>query len=261
MTCISLGGVSVEYSDDPIPHREVIRGLDLYIAPSAFVVLVGPSGCGKTTLLRLMSGLLQPTTGQVTFGNGPTSTELPHLSVVFQTYSKSLFPWLTAEGNIHLALRPYALTAAEMADRTKEALEIVGLAGSSQVYPDQLSGGMQQRLTIARAIARRATLWLLDEPLGSVDAYTRLKLQVDLSKMWEAIQPRPTVVMVSHDIDEALFLGDRVLVMSPAGGRIIGDVQIDLGRPRDHILTRSEETYLRLRVEIVTLLETASVIK
>ena len=239
MTRISLDGVSVQYPDEPIPHREVIQGLNLRIAPATFVVLIGPSGCGKTTLLRLMSGLLHPTTGQVTFGNGPASNEFPHLSVVFQTYSKSLFPWLTVEGNIHLALRPYALTAAEIADRTKEALDIVGLAGSSLMYPDQLSGGMQQRLTIARAIARRATLWLLDEPLGSVDAYTRLKLQVDFSKMWEVIQPRPTVVMVSHDIDEALFLGDRVLVMSSAGGRIIGDVHINLDRPRDLFRSRA----------------------
>ena len=196
---------------------EVLRGLNLRVGQGSFTAIVGPSGCGKTTLLRIIAGLLRPGGGELSF----SGTEPPRRSFMFQ--DPRLLPWLTVEQNLLLA---FPRGRAAGLDR---ALELVGLSAWKRAYPRQLSGGMAQRAALARALCRDPQLLLLDEPFGSLDALTRIRLRTELDELWKAL--RITVILVTHDIEEAVYLGDRVLLMRD--GVMGGEVPIELPRPRD----------------------------
>ena len=214
-----------------------------------FLSIVGPSGCGKTTLLRLLSGLTPPTGGEVLLAGRPVLHPPQEVALVFQDYGRSLFPWLSVIGNVMFALRrgPQLSKGAKVA-RAEAVLEEMGLRDAARKYPWQLSGGMQQRVAIARAIVSHPKILLLDEPFASVDALTRADLQDLVLRVHTEFEDRPvTIVHVTHDIDEAVYLGDRVLILSRAPGRVVGSVEVDLSRPRSQIATRSLPRFLALR--------------
>ncbi|GAA3232898.1 ABC transporter ATP-binding protein [Pseudonocardia petroleophila] len=230
----------------------VCRELSFEVHRGDFVAIVGPSGCGKSTLLRMINGLLTPTTGEVLLDGAPVTGPPPEMALVFQDYTRSLFPWLTVAGNVAFPLAKRAdLDAAAKRTRIDEAISAVGLAGFEDYHPYELSGGMQQRVAIARALAFRPQILLLDEPFASVDALTRESLE----DLLLAIQDRYadegiTMLLVTHDIDEAVYLADRVEVLSPPPCRVVSDLTIDLTRPRNQIRTRGEAPFLAARAAI-----------
>ncbi|QFT63896.1 ABC transporter ATP-binding protein [Roseivivax sp. THAF30] len=208
---------------------EAVRDVNLTFEPGRTTALVGPSGCGKSTLLRMIAGLETPTSGRIDIAGAPPSETLRHagLSVAFQ--DPSLLPWRSVRGNIELALQ---LARQKAADREVEDLiDLVGLGGFAEARPAALSGGMRQRAAIARALATRPGLLLLDEPFGAVDELTRQQLARDLPKLWEA--RGTTTLLVTHSVSEAVLLSDRVIVLTPRPAEIVADIAIDLPRPRD----------------------------
>jgi NitT/TauT family transport system ATP-binding protein len=215
--------------------------------------LVGRSGCGKTTLLRLLSALTPPSEGAVLLEGHPVLAPPPEVALVFQDYSRSLFPWLTVVANVMFPLpRRAGLSRAARVARATTVLEELGLGGVARRYPWQLSGGMQQRVAIARALVSHPKILLLDEPFASVDALTRADLQDLVLRVHGDFEGRPvTIVHVTHDIDEAVYLGDRVLILGSAPGRVVGSVDVDLPRPREQIATRSSPRFLALRNQIL----------
>jgi NitT/TauT family transport system ATP-binding protein len=215
------------------------------------VCIVGPSGCGKSTLLRAVAGLIRPTSGEVSLDGRPVRGVPSELAVVFQDYSRSLYPWLSVHGNVELPLRRRA-DRAERRERAEEALKQVGLDGQGRRYPRQLSGGMQQRVAIARALAHRPALMLLDEPFASVDAQTRADLEDLLLRV--RAEHDMTVLLVTHDIDEAVYLADRVVVLSPAPATVVTVLDVDLPAARDQIGTRAAPEFVHLRTEAARLL-------
>ncbi|WP_051133148.1 ABC transporter ATP-binding protein [Nocardia paucivorans] len=223
----------------------VLTNISLRIEPGQFVALLGPSGCGKSTLLRLLSGLERPSRGELRADGDPIRGPHPHRALMFQ--DPTLFPWRTVEQNI--ALGPQA-RGTQVADRERiaETLALVGLDGFRDAFPAQLSGGMAQRVALARALVNRPRLFLLDEPLGKLDALTRATMQTEIARLWQ--QDGFTAVLVTHDVDEALRLADRVVVLTPRPGKIVRDLPIELPRPRDH----DDPDYLRLRRDILGLL-------
>jgi NitT/TauT family transport system ATP-binding protein len=217
-----------------------------------FISIVGPSGGGKTTLLRCLSGLTPPSGGHVRL-RGRAVVDVPkELALVFQEYGRSLFPWLSVQENVGMPLRHQPLDRAQRRERIGSALEEVGLADAARKYPWQLSGGMQQRVAIARALAYEPAILLMDEPFASVDAQTRADLQDTLLEIWQ--RHGSTVVFVTHDIDESIYLGDRVLVLSPAPGRVLAEIEVDLPRPRDQIATRELPRFVELRADVARLI-------
>jgi NitT/TauT family transport system ATP-binding protein len=217
----------------PLP---VLDDIDLKIEPGAFVALLGPSGSGKSTILRIVAGLEAPTHGAVVVDGNPVAGPHPSRALVFQ--DPTLFPWRTVWRNVGIG--PEALGTLTRDDpRVQEALERVGLAGFARAYPHQLSGGMAQRVALARALVNEPALFLLDEPLGKLDALTRGVLQKELLRLWEA--SRFTALLVTHDVDEALTLSDRLIVLSERPGRIFGDLTVDIARPRRHEDPRFQE--------------------
>jgi NitT/TauT family transport system ATP-binding protein len=230
-----------------------IVDVSLQVTDGELVTIVGPSGCGKSTLLRCLAGLLPPTSGQVVLG-GVTVTRVPdRLAVVFQDYGRSLYPWLTVADNVALPLRRAKNGATKNGRAARRqgaftALESVGLAGFAGRYPWQLSGGMQQRVAIARALACDPVLLLMDEPFGSMDAQMREDLE-DLVLRVRA-ERNITILLVTHDIDESVYTGDRVVVLSHGPGRVVADVPVDLPAPRDQIATKELREFARLRAEV-----------
>jgi NitT/TauT family transport system ATP-binding protein len=216
-----------------------------------FVCVVGPSGAGKTTLLRCLSGLMPPTSGETLF-EGQAIDRVPEkLSVVFQDYSRSLFPWSKVARNVELPLKVEGVGKAERKARVEEMLAAVGLAGAGDRYPWQLSGGMQQRVAIARALAFRPELLLMDEPFASVDAQTRFELEDMILQIRDDFGV--TVVLVTHDIDEAVYLADRVVVLSKAPSTVQELVDVPLERPRNQVRTRNDPEFAHLRTHILEL--------
>jgi NitT/TauT family transport system ATP-binding protein len=211
--------------------------VDLRVAENDFITLLGPSGCGKSTLLRIVDGLDRPTSGRVTVDGRPVAGPGPDRGMVFQSYT--LFPWLTVAENIAYGLRERRVPKAARDAAVSAWIGRVGLKGFEGYYPKQLSGGMQQRTAIARALANDPGVLLLDEPFGALDNQTRGLMQELLLGIWE--RERKTVVFVTHDIEEAIFLASRVLVMSARPGRIKADVRVDLPHPRDYRLKTSAE--------------------
>ncbi len=227
---------------------KAIHDLSFSVDRGEFLCVIGPSGCGKTTLLRCVAGLVPPTSGAVVLRGKRVVGPPEELAIVFQDYSRSLFPWMTVRQNVALPLRSKRLTREKRSERTEEALDAVDLAAFIKHYPWELSGGMQQRVAIARALAYRPSVLLMDEPFASVDAQTRADLE-DLS-LRVAAQFGITTVFVTHDIDESVYLGDRIVVLTPAPGRVQETVHIDLPKPRDQIETRSLTQFTHLRTEV-----------
>jgi NitT/TauT family transport system ATP-binding protein len=235
------------YGKDAGRHR-VLDGISLTAGKGELVSIVGPSGCGKTTLLRSIAGLLRPEGGQITLDGRPV-TEVPDgLAVVFQDFSRSLLPWLSALGNVALPLRRKGLSRPARRSAALDALAGVGLGQVTHKYPGQLSGGMQQRVAIARALVCEPLLLLMDEPFGSVDAQTREDLE-DLVLRSRAGRDI-TTLLVTHDIDESVYVGDRVVVMSCAPARVTADLPVPIAGPRDQIATRKLPEFVQLRAEV-----------
>jgi NitT/TauT family transport system ATP-binding protein len=230
--------------------NHAIGGLSFDLRSGEFLVMVGPSGCGKTTLLRCVAGLLDVDSGERVVATGSRGGVPNSLSIVFQEYSRSLFPWLTVERNVAFGLD--AVPRRERMDRVAEALNLVGLEQFSRHYPWQLSGGMQQRVAIARAVARRSALLLMDEPFASIDAQMRASLEDMIARLWA--QLGFSVVFVTHDIDEAILLADRVLVLSDRPSHVLRELAIDLPRPRDQVDTKADPKFGAFRAEIFKLL-------
>lgn len=202
--------------------------ISLRLAENEFVSIAGTSGCGKSTLLSIVAGLIEPTKGVVLVDGKPIGGPGRDRGVVFQTYT--LFPWMTARANVEFALRGERMTASERRKAAGEHLDVMGLGGFADAYPRQLSGGMKQRVAIARSLCYRPRILLMDEPFGALDAQTRLLMQELLTRVWES--HRLTVMFVTHDVDEAVFISDRVVIMSNRPGRLKEDISIDLARPR-----------------------------
>jgi len=208
---------------------EALRGASLEVARGEFVCLIGASGCGKSTLLRIVAGFETATTGEALMWGVPISGPGPSRGMVFQDYG--LFPWLTVRGNIGFGPAARGRPASEVKDTVDTFVDLVGLRRFADAYPHQLSGGMKQRVAIARVLANEAEVVLMDEPFGALDAMTRERLQDELLELWQ--RTRLTVLFVTHSIEEAIFLSNRCIVMSAGPGRIDSDVPIDLPRPRD----------------------------
>lgn len=244
---LSLRGVSKSYAIDGTP-RPVLSDIDLDIAPGEFVAIVGPSGCGKSTLLRLISGLDTDYEGDILLDGRRIAGPSLDRSMVFQDHR--LFPWLTVTQNVGLALSNSALSKADKASAVAAHLNLVNLAGFANAYPHQLSGGMAQRAAIARGLVNEPRLLLLDEPLGALDALTRLNLRTELERIW--MRQRSTMIMVTHDVAEAAHVANRVIVMAANPGRIVEIIEVEALRPRDRSalqLRRVEDRLLSLILE------------
>jgi NitT/TauT family transport system ATP-binding protein len=234
---------------------EAIRNLTFQIRRGEFVCIVGPSGAGKTTLLRCVAGLLDASGGRIRLDDTPVTEPPAGMAVVFQEYGRSLFPWLTVRKNVELPLREKGLSRADRAAKVDTALEAVGLPDSADAHPWQLSGGMQQRVAIARAIAYEPSVLLMDEPFAAVDAQTRADLEDLVRTLWRRLGV--TVLFVTHDIDESVYLGERVLVLSNRPTVVLEDVRIDLPDERDQLATRSSARFAELRSHVYELIQRA----
>lgn len=226
----------------------VINGLSFEMRHGEFVCVIGPSGCGKTTLLRLLTGLVRPTSGEVRRNGAPITGPASDVAIVFQDYAKALLPWRTVAGNVSLALEAARVDKRERGDRIAGLLAKVGLAAHAHKYPGQLSGGMQQRLQIARCLAQEPALLLMDEPFGALDAMTRQSLQDEILRLVE--ESATTVLFITHDLEEAFYLGDTVLALRAAPGErssLAQTFDVALARPRDQLATREDPEFLRLR--------------
>jgi len=207
---------------------EALRGINVQCAEGEFVCLLGLSGCGKSTLLQMIAGLELPTSGQIIVAGRELDGPSPATSIVFQDHG--LFPWMNVRDNVAFNLKARGVAKAERLARADEMLALTGLSGFAGRYPHELSGGMRQRVGIARALTTRPRALLMDEPFGALDAQTRGHLQAELLQIWE--QQRTTVLFVTHSIDEAVFLADRILVFTPRPGRLAAEVTVELPRPR-----------------------------
>lgn len=246
-TAIAINNVSMEYAT-PKGITHVLDGISYEVTEGHFVAIVGPSGVGKTTLLRLLTGLAQPTAGEITIQGKKISGPPAGLAVVLQDYTRSLMPWLTVESNIALPLKNQKLPKAEMAQRIESSLEEVGLAGQGGKYPWQMSGGMQQRASIARALAVRPSILVMDEPFASVDAQTRFDLEDLVLKVRDDFGI--TTLMVTHDIDEAVYLSDEVLVLHGKPAKVRDVVTVDIPFPRSQMATRNDAKFADLRTHV-----------
>jgi len=252
---MSLPQVALEFEAVALElgGRTIVQDIGFSVARCEFVSVIGASGCGKTTLLRLLAGLIAPSHGKVRLDGRLVTTPSRQVALVFQDYGRALLPWRTATGNVSLALEAMGVPAAERPQRIAALLAKTGLAGHADKYPSQLSGGMQQRLQIARSLAQDPAVLLMDEPFGALDAMTRQALQDEVLRI--VAERRATVLFVTHDLDEALYLGDRVVVLDANPGRIARMVDIPLPRPRNQLSTRENPEFLRLRRELFTAMQ------
>ena len=251
---IDIKGLAKTFASNGRGNVRALAPVDLQIEAGSFVAIVGRSGCGKSTLLRLIAGLETPTAGNLSV-KGTDGAERG-VRYVFQNYIESLFPWLSVGQNIEFGLRHASnsndlasVSGAKRQELVEGHLAEVGLAGKSSFYPSELSGGMQQRLAIARAIASRPEILLLDEPFSAIDALSRANMQDLLLRIWK--QHNLTIVFVTHDIDEALYLADRVIVMKEHGAGIDQDITVSIARPRDQVASREDAGFLKLRREVL----------
>ena len=218
-------------------HTDAVQSASLHVAPGEFVSLIGPSGCGKSTLLNAVAGFIAPTSGTLTLDGRRIHGPGPDRGVVFQQYS--LFPWMTVRRNVEFGLKMHGVPRAERERQARTLLGLAGLLSFENHYPDQLSGGMKQRVGIVRALATSPQVLLMDEPFGALDAQTRVVMQEILTNMWQRL--RLSVLFVTHDIDEAVFLSDRLYVMTARPGRIKAEIPIPLPRPRTPAMMASPE--------------------
>ena len=244
---LRVSGLEKRYSES---GAAALAGVTFDVTQGELLAIVGPSGGGKTTLLRLLCGLMPPTAGSIHLDGHLVTSPPREAAIVFQDYSRSLFPWLNVTRNVMFPLRREQGPRPEKQARVEGVLREVGLEGSGKKYPWQLSGGMQQRVAIARALVSRPEILLLDEPFASVDALTRTELQDLVLRLHEHEEKGVTIVHVTHDIDEAVYLADRVLVLSGTPGRITASVDVPLPRPREQTETRSSLEFLELRNQL-----------
>ena len=249
MVRLKVNHVSKIFTDRPGENQVVLEDVNFEIEDGEFVCLLGPSGCGKTTLLTMMGGFQTSTEGQILLDGQPISGPSPERGYVFQNYA--LFPWMTVEKNVAYALKFQNLPEEEKKKRVDAALEMAHLTEHRKKFPIQLSGGMQQRAAVARALVGRPKVLLLDEPLGAVDFQMRELMQNELERMVQ--EAGITVVMVTHDVSESVFFSDRVIVFGREKGQIVGNVKIDLPRTRD----RSSAEYEKYVFDLTNLLRQA----
>ena len=236
-------------------RSEVLADVDFAVHRGEFVCVVGPSGAGKTTLLKCIAGLIRPSGGRAVFEGEEVSEPPARLAVIFQDYSRSLLPWLTVEKNLLLPLKKPKFPRATRARLIEESLENVGLSGKGRLYPWEMSGGMQQRAAIARGLAYQPDVLLMDEPFAAVDAQTRIDLEDLVLEMRRRLDM--TVLFVTHDIDEAVYMADRVIVLSGAPARVARDIRVDLPAERDQVRTKNLARYGELRAEVFELIQAA----
>ena len=244
---IELHGLSHTFASRP--PRPALGFIDACIPSGQFVAIVGPSGCGKSTLLRLLAGLLQPSAGEILLDGQPVAQAANAQQVAWMAQSPALLPWLTARSNVTLVQRFLPPGAARMSP--EEALARTGLSDAAGAYPFMLSGGMQQRLALARLLTLPARLWLMDEPFAALDELTRERLSGELLSLWEPL--RPTVLWVTHNLYEALRLADRVLVLSQRPACLLADLAVKLPRPRDEFAPEFQDLARQLRQQITNL--------
>lgn len=247
---IHFVGVDHEYASRD-GQVKALEDVNLSIAEGQFVSIVGPSGCGKTTLMMAIGGFVRLSSGTLRVADQPVDGPDPSRAVVFQ--ADSVFPWRTVVHNIEYGPQMRGVPASARRAEAQQLIDRVGLTGFEKRYPRDLSGGMRKRVDIARAYANNPRILLMDEPFGSVDAITRDALQADLLRLWET--ERTTVVFVTHDIEEAILLGDRVVVMSGRPGRVIADIDVPFPRPRDPQALRTDADFVALRAELNDLLD------
>ncbi len=243
-------GIIVDSVSKRFGELQVLKGISLQVQKGEFAAIVGPSGCGKSTVLRMVAGLERPEGGVVWVNGKPVTGPSPDRMLIFQEHA--LYPWRTVAQNVGLGLELAGVAKAERRERVSEVLAKVGLRGFEQYHPHQLSGGMRQRASIARALVVDPEVLLLDEPYGALDAMTRLTMQNELLRLWQG--SGKTVLLITHDIDEALYLADRVFVMSHRPGQIIREVGLELDRPR----SRSDARFAALREELLSALQIAA---
>jgi len=248
---LDVTGISHTYGSGAKAHT-ALGDITFSVEKGEVVCIVGPSGCGKSTLLRAVSGLMPPTRGEARFMGEPIREVPTDLAFVFQEYSKSLFPWLTVHSNVAFPLKARGMSRRRRNEVIAEALGWVGLSDAVDKYPWQLSGGMQQRVAIARALVCQPALLLMDEPFASVDAQTRAELEDLLLRVRR--EYNTTVLLVTHDIDESVYLSDRVLVLSKAPSEIVTALDVTLPAERDQITTKETEEFVHLRGEVARLL-------
>ena len=227
-----------------------VETFDLAVAPQEFVAIVGPSGCGKSTVLMMIAGLVPPTRGSIMVAGAAVRGPITDVGIVFQR--DLLFDWRTVLENVLLQADVRGLDRAASRAKAQQLLRSVGLEGFENAYPWELSGGMRQRTAMCRALLPDAPLLLLDEPFGALDALTRDRMNLDLQRLWSS--DRRTAVLITHDIAEAIFLADRVLVMSPSPGRILADVRIDLRRPRE-LAMREDADFIQYQRQLRKIFE------
>ncbi len=244
---IELKGVALDLSG-----RRILSDISFSVKAGEFVTVVGPSGCGKTSLLRLIAGLVTPTAGDITVAGRKTVRPSLDRAVVFQDYGRALLPWRDVTGNISLALEAARIEPSKREPIIRSVLEKVGLVEHARKYPAELSGGMQQRVQIARCLAQSPRVLLMDEPFDALDAMTRESLQDEMLKI--AAERSVTTFFVTHDLDEALYLSDRVIALAAGPGRIARIINISLPRPRSQVSTREHPGYLPLRRELFDLM-------
>ncbi|MFI5622912.1 ABC transporter ATP-binding protein [Nocardioides sp. NPDC051685] len=248
---LKVGGLRKIYNEGKPSERMAIDDITFHVERGEFVCIVGPSGAGKTTLLRCLSGLARPSQGEVEFEGAKLTSVPDQLGVVFQDYARSLYPWFTNLQNVALPLAARGVSKAARVARAEEVLASVGLAASGKHYPWQLSGGMQQRVAIARALSYKPDLLLMDEPFASVDAQTRFDLEDLILRVRDEFGI--TVVLVTHDIDEAIYLGDRVVALTGSPSRVRECVTVGLGSGRSQVATRASAEFLQLRGHLLNL--------
>ncbi|MGE0312164.1 MAG: ABC transporter ATP-binding protein [Lautropia sp.] len=242
---LSIRAVSRTFASNRGPATQALLPVDLEVRENDFVTILGPSGCGKSTLLRIVAGLDFPTTGEVRLDGAPVDGPGADRGVVFQSYT--LFPWLTVEQNIRFGLRERGLSDAIQKERSDYFIGKVGLRGFESHFPKQLSGGMQQRTAIARALANDPKMLLLDEPFGALDNQTRVLMQELLLGIWESA--RKTVLFVTHDIDEAIFMANRVAIFTARPGRIKTEIAVDFEHPR-HYTIKTSAAFMAIKARL-----------
>jgi NitT/TauT family transport system ATP-binding protein len=248
MSLLEIQNLSKTYRQMGGETTVAIGEISCKIEPGEFVSFVGPSGCGKTTLLMSIAGLIAPSAGQVVIHDKEVNGPPPNLVLVFQDFNKSLFAWRSVLGNVRFGLEARGHRTRQDEGKARSLIDLVGLKGFEKHYPWELSGGMQQRVAIARALAYEPEVLLMDEPFGSLDALTRLELEDTILKLWGELST--TILFITHDIEEAIYLSDRILLLSQRPSRIIEELPIDFPRPRNQMITRAQPRFMEIRNRI-----------
>jgi NitT/TauT family transport system ATP-binding protein len=252
---VALRGLGLSFGSGA-GSRRILTNIELDVREGEFLSIVGASGSGKTSLLRILAGLIRPTEGEACFRGQPISGPSRDRAIVFQDYSKALLPWRIVKANVALGLETRGIARDAQGPIVDELLARMGLDDAKDQYPAQLSGGMQQRVQIARCLAQAPQILLMDEPFGALDALTRQALQDEI--LFLAAEKQITVVFITHDLEEAIYLGDRVVVLGGAPASIMETVEIDLPRPRNQLTTREDARFLAHRHRLFRLLAAQS---